>query len=118
MTGRLLLPDLAVLIAAVFVIAPGAVAAAPHWVREASGAEMDAAFPARAAASGVTGGSARLDCDVRQDGSLTDCRVSEENPSGMGFGDAALSVAHLFRLAPQTGKPGPADLVLQWWKQR
>ena len=85
-------------------------------MREASGAEMDAAFPA--AASGVTAGMARLDCGVRQDGSLTDCRVSEEKPPGMGFGDAALSVARLFRLAPQTGKPEPANLVLQWWKRR
>ena len=79
---------------------------------------MDAAFPVRAAASGVTAGMVRLDCDVRQDGGLTDCRVSEEKPSGMGFGAAALSVAHLFRLTPQTGKPGPADLVLQWWRRR
>ena len=104
--------------AVVWTVAAAGAAAAPHWVRQASGADMDAAFPATAAASGVTGGMARLDCDVRQDGSLTDCRVSEERPSGMGFGEAALSVAHLFSLAPQTGKPGPADLVLQWWKRR
>ncbi len=106
------------LVVVVWTVAAGAVAAAPHWVQEASGADMDAAFPARAAASGVAAGSARLDCDVRPDGSLSDCRVSEEKPSGMGFGDAALSVAHLFRLAPQTGKAGLADLVLQWWKRR
>jgi hypothetical protein len=36
----------------------------------------------------------------------------------MGFGDAALSVAHLFRLAPQSGQPPPANLVLQWMKRR
>lgn len=110
--------NLAVLVVAVGTFAAAGVAAAPHWVQEASGADMDAAFPGRAAASGLTSGMARLDCDVRQDGSLTACRVSEERPPGMGFGEAALSVAHLFRLAPQTGKPGPADLVLQWWKRR
>ena len=98
--------------------ASGASAQAPHWVHEASGADMDAAFPARAAASGVTSGMVSLDCDVLRDGGLTNCRVGEERPSGMGFGDAALSVAHLFRLAPQSGKPAPANLVLQWWKRR
>lgn len=90
----------------------------PHWIREASGEEMDAAFPARAASAGVTTGMAALDCDVTPEGALAHCRVSQESPAGMGFGEAALSVAPDFRQAPQTGRPAPANLVLQWWKRR
>lgn len=92
--------------------------AAPRWIREASGEEMDVAFPARAASAGITSGMAALDCDVTPEGVLTHCRVSRESPPGMGFGEAALSVAPDFRLAPQSGHPAPANLVLQWRKRR
>ena len=91
---------------------------APHWIREASGEEMDAAFPARATSAGVTSGMAALDCQVTPEGALTRCRVNQESPAGMGFGEAALRVAPDFRLAPRIGRQAPANLVLQWWKRR
>ena len=41
----------------------------------------------------MTQGHAAVDCAVPVGGRLTDCRVTEEAPSGLGLGDAALAAA-------------------------
>jgi protein TonB len=44
---------------------------------------------------------------VRADGKLESCNVTSEDPSGLGFGAAALKMASLFQMKPETrdGEP-------------
>ena len=45
-------------------------------------------------------GRVRLECEVRTDGRLEDCRILSETPEGAGFGAAALSGASRARVPP------------------
>lgn len=45
-------------------------------------------------------GQVTLECMVRPDGNLRDCRVVSETPRGAGFGRAALSAARRTRVTP------------------
>ena len=49
-------------------------------------------YPERASRAHA-GGEARLECQLSGDGSLKDCRVINEAPDRMGFGDAAMKMA-------------------------
>jgi protein TonB len=48
------------------------------------------------------GGRATLSCRIRIDTRLEACRVIEESPPGMGFGQAALEASAYFRFQPPT----------------
>jgi TonB family protein len=72
---------------------------APIWVEEPSGAALLRATPGLASMLGVQG-LAKLSCQVSAQGLLQQCRVAAETPGGLGFGQAALSLASGFRLAP------------------
>lgn len=56
-----------------------------------------------------TGGRATLVCRVRLDTTLSDCRVVDETPAGLGFGPAALAAARYFRFRPPTQNGAPLD---------
>jgi protein TonB len=43
-----------------------------------------------------------LHCLVNADGTTRDCKVIEETPANLGFGDAALGMSQEFRMKPQT----------------
>jgi TonB family protein len=60
-------------------------------------------------------GEVFLICTVAADGSLTACRIGHENPSGWGFGEAALRAVRHVRMALQTvdGTPTPGATVRQ-----
>jgi protein TonB len=73
----------------------------PDWIRRPTAQALMDAYPDRALNAGVTG-SARLNCVVRVDGTLTGCSVAEETPSGQGFGRAALRLSRDFRMSPRT----------------
>ncbi|WP_447911419.1 energy transducer TonB [Brevundimonas bullata] len=55
------------------------------------------------------GGQATLSCRIRLDTRLEDCRVIDETPSGMGFGQAALAASIHFRFQPPTRDGAPVD---------
>ncbi len=98
--------------AAVLVMAGGAAAQAgrvidhPDWVEGGDPAKLRELFPAKASAAGLATGRAVLDCIARQDGRMTSCQVTSEDPPSMGFSDAALKLAAMMALAPkgQDGK--------------
>jgi TonB family protein len=74
-----------------------------------------AAFPRNPLAA--HGGHSTLQCMVTAEGRLRDCRVTEEAPSGAGFGAAALSLAPAFSFEPAS--PGhltetPVTLPFTW----
>jgi TonB family protein len=73
----------------------------PDWERRPTAADLSSAYPAEAMRVGA-GGSARLSCTVETNGFLNNCQVAEEDPQGLGFGAAALSLAPKFKMSPQS----------------
>ena len=74
----------------------GPVIQSPVWSRAPSFADVAAAYPA--GAHGVDG-SATLFCRFGADGALSACEVESEAPGGLGFGEAAKSLASKFTVA-------------------
>ena len=54
-------------------------------------------YPKAAQKAGLSGRSV-LDCSVDAQGWLRDCKVASEQPADLGFGQAALRMAPLFRM--------------------
>ncbi len=72
-----------------------------QWLTKPSSDDLDAAYPAAARASAVTG-FAELSCSVELDGKLTACKISAEAPTGHDFGVAGLSLVPLFQMDSAT----------------
>lgn len=70
------------------------------WLERPTGADFARVYP-RLAMEASRWGDVNLDCLVGLDGLLT-CAVAAESPEGWGFGEAALSLSHQFRVGPQT----------------
>lgn len=68
------------------------------WVRAPSSRDFARYYPHRALDQGRSG-RVVLDCTARSNGAL-DCSVAQENPGGMGFGDAAISISRQLRIRP------------------
>ena len=73
-----------------------AVVTNPAWARRPAGD-----FPDRAMQRNVEEGSVTLDCQVQANGSVSDCNVVSEDPSGMGFAQAAIRGTRSARLTPR-----------------
>lgn len=69
----------------------------PAWIQAPTLDDLLAAVPARGLQQ--VSGQVVLDCHVDTAGKLGDCRVTSETPSDLGFGAAALGLAHHYRLA-------------------
>ena len=82
-------------------VRPPAVITRPRWASLPSAAQLIRAYPDRALGAGVSG-SAALMCQVSAVGTLSDCAVTSETPSGQGFGRAAMSLSRYFRMSPGT----------------
>jgi len=82
---------------------------APVSSSASSGPDVLAFYPARALASGLEG-SAELKCDFTERLAPRNCHAVSQEPSGEGFGEAALKVAAStpdnpkISMAPQTGQ--------------
>lgn len=48
-------------------------------------------------------------CTVAADGGLVDCKVTEESPIAVGFGEALLKMAPFFKMRPLTRNGQPVD---------
>jgi periplasmic protein TonB len=81
----------------------------PDWIRTPSGDDILRLYPAKARAEGVTG-TAVISCVVRPSGNLRECSVVRQEPSGWGFGEAALRLALVFRLRPP-GEGAPPQRI-------
>jgi len=71
----------------------------PRLLDHPSARDMADAYPRGALRDGVRG-RVVLACRLTAEGALTDCKVAEETPSGMGFGAATLTLVPYFRWAP------------------
>ncbi len=72
----------------------------PAIVTPPSAAQVQAAYPARALDNQIEG-DASMDCLVTASGKLAGCRIASENPTGFGFGQAALDLAADYVMKPR-----------------
>jgi periplasmic protein TonB len=80
----------------------------PMIIRGASQREIFAATPPEIRRRGIPA-EARVNCEIRGDSRLVDCRVVEETPAGLGFGPAAIRIAEeSFRFRPPRNASGDA----------
>lgn len=63
-------------------------------------------FPDRAQRMNQNG-SVRMSCVVTASGTLQDCSVVSETPADFGFGESAVKMAKLFKMAPKTEDGSP-----------
>ncbi|MGH7022952.1 MAG: hypothetical protein ACREEB_05075 [Caulobacteraceae bacterium] len=85
----------------------------PRFIERPSAAEFSGVYPRGAASVGM-GGRALLHCDVAHGGQLEKCHVMRDAPEGAGFGGAAMSLSHYFRLDPNSdaAQAGQFDLPI------
>lgn len=79
----------------------------PQWAALPTGEAVIAGYPRQAAAAGVGTARVVLNCRVAEEGRLQDCLVAEEDPVGLGFGQAALGLGPMFQARPWTAEGLP-----------
>jgi protein TonB len=86
---------------------------APDWVRKPTSPDIGRVYPGRALRAYLNG-AAVMRCEVTAAGTLTACTVLSENPLDEGFGAAALKLAKLFVMRPQTkdGRPVAGGVII------
>ncbi len=88
--------------------APPKVIGRPHWISMPSGDQLADLYPQRAQGLGLSG-SAMVTCTVMASGAVQGCTVTDETPSGFGFGAAAVKLSRYFKMSPQTEDGQPVD---------
>jgi len=88
----------------------------PEWADRPSSIRMRSSLP-RAAWREKVGGGATIACKLTEDGRLADCVVEKEEPSSLGFGEAALKLSSKFRmdLTAPAFAPGKSVYVALYW---
>ena len=81
----------------------------PIWIRSMDPASLVKIFPPAATKAGVTTGRANVACSVAADGTLADCSVRSEDPTGFGFGEAAKVIARALQMSPWTKLGEPVE---------
>ncbi|MCI3180666.1 hypothetical protein C5708_10400 [Caulobacter sp. CCUG 60055] len=80
----------------------------PDWLVKPTDEQMMWVYP-QAAAKSETPGYVQLQCRVAVEGNLKACGVLTEEPQGMGFGEAALSLTPQLRFRPALRKGQPVE---------
>lgn len=80
---------------------PSRLLATPDWIRRPTSDDLVRFYPEPAGKHGLSG-RAVMSCKVTDDGTLTACGIDSELPRAEGFGEAALRMAPLFRMRPET----------------
>jgi len=79
---------------------PGSGGTGPMILRPATSAEIQSVAPPRVRGVRRPAGRAVVNCVIRTDQRLDDCRLVEESPRGFGFGEQALRAMTFFRYRP------------------
>ncbi|MNQ48118.1 Gram-negative bacterial tonB protein [compost metagenome] len=71
------------------------------------------AFPRAAQRAGEESGAVRLECQVAVDGRVRACRIAEEAPAGVGFGEQAVKATLKARVRPrlEDGEPTESQIA-------
>ncbi len=82
----------------------------PEYARAPTEADYLAAYPPAALKARISG-AAWIHCNVAIDGKVTDCTIISEDPPGLGFGSAAISLVTRIGSTPKTrdGEPVAGD---------
>lgn len=75
----------------------GSIIVDPQWIQRPNGEDINRYYPMQAARRELQG-RAVLACAVTAEGTLTGCKVVEESPTDVGFGDAALKLSTRYRM--------------------
>ena len=86
---------------------PPPVVTNPQWVRRPSARDVTRFYPSRAIERDKTG-VVVLNCTVRTNGTLQ-CSVASEDPSGWGFGAAAINLSRSYEMVPATRDGQPVE---------
>ena len=85
-----------------------------HWAHLPTSDDLAKVYPDQAARRNLSGKS-RVHCKVEASGTLSACIVTNEFPTGLGFGEAELKIIHLFRMVPdQYGPKANTDVPISW----
>jgi TonB family protein len=71
----------------------------PRWTALPRGEDMVSAVPAQARQAGVLKARVVIECAVGASGGLEACAVQSEEPAGLGYGEAAVTLSRRFGLA-------------------
>jgi hypothetical protein len=71
---------------------------APIWLVQFDPNNAPKVFPPEAAAQGLTTGVGVARCTVASDGSLTGCSPAPGDPDGLGFSEAAVTLASVMKM--------------------
>lgn len=76
------------------------------WIKRPTGEDFANHYPSKAASKGL---AARvvMSCSATAGGTLSNCTIVEEFPADIGFGEAVLKMAPLFRMRPTTKSGQP-----------
>ncbi len=86
---------------------PVSVITNPQWIERPNGRDFAREYPERALER-EREGRVVLDCVVNADGRIS-CAVASEDPSGWGFGSAAVRISRSFRMSPRLEDGRPAE---------
>lgn len=86
---------------------PVSVITNPTWLERPNGRDFAREYPDRALER-EREGRVVLDCVVDAGGRIA-CSVASEDPTGWGFGPAAIRISRSFRMAPATADGRPTD---------
>ncbi len=89
----------------------------PVFERLPTAEDMAATIPPKAAARHQFG-TVALQCVVTTEGLLTDCKVLDENPTGLGYGDAGLTLSRRYKMSRLDGAGVPVTGRIQKIKIR
>jgi TonB family protein len=81
----------------------------PTWTEMINPAVMTSLYPAAAAKAAVKTGVGEINCAVDARGKFSDCKITREQPTDLGFGAAALAVAEIMAMNPWTKDGDPVD---------
>ncbi len=73
----------------------------PDWIRRPTAKDVYEYYPVQAEKLRLPG-EATMQCVVAPSGRLSGCRVVEETPEGMGFGQSTLEIARLLQVRVTT----------------
>ena len=79
----------------------------PQWLALPTGDQVIAGYPTAAMKAKVGAARVVIACDVVEGGRLAGCTTQSEEPSGLGFGEAALALAGSFQAKPWTAEGLP-----------